>query len=152
MSCVYRIYSEAGEPLYVGTTRRKWWVRVAEQAGKHPEIAATAGRVDVTYHATPESAFQVEKAEIERLLPKINTRSAWHESKDYKGGELMRMVLDVVVAQGEATTSSVREALPDVRPGSVATTLMRLRNSGAVEVVGTVNGLGRPQFIVRAAA
>lgn len=156
MHCVYRIFSEAGSPLYVGTTSRQWWVRVAEQATTHDEIANTASRVDVTYHATRESAFEVEQAEIKRLAPRINIRSLWHENRQYSPGELTDVVLGVIQAKGETTSADVIASIPDVSPSSVRTVMMRLRQSGQVETVRmeTKYGAGvggRPMHVVRVA-
>lgn len=148
---VYRIFSEAGTPLYVGMTSRQWWVRVAEQASNHPQIANTAGRVEVTHHATRLAAAEVECAEIKRLRPRINTRSNWHESRDFTGGELKDLVLAAVRDIGSATSAMVAEHLPHVEPSSIRTTMMRLRQSGEVRVVEVARGTnGRPMYVVAA--
>lgn len=146
---VYRIFSEAGAPLYVGTTSRDWWVRVAEQAAQHPEIANTAGRVEVTHHATREAAFEVESAEIKRLAPRINTRCKFHESRAFTGGDLTRLIVETIKDLGTATSAGLIAHLPQVGASSVRTTVMRLRRAGTVETVCMARASsGRPMHVV----
>lgn len=149
---VYRIYSEAGAPLYVGTTDRRWWVRVAEQANMHPEIANTAGRVEVTHHATREAAFEVETAEIKRLAPKINTRCQWHESRAFKSGELIALVKSALAEIGEGSSREIAEHM-GVPTSTVSPIVHRLRTRGVAETVRVVHdgsaGDGQPRHVVR---
>ena len=72
---IYRLYDEAGDLLYIGTTRR-WLVDRLTQHRRTqpwwPEVAS----VSLERQRTPWDALDVERAAIKAERPRYNKRSA----------------------------------------------------------------------------
>jgi hypothetical protein len=150
MFAVYRVYGQADQCLYVGSTQSPW-VRM-RQHNKRPELAAGfIQRVELTWHGSLALALAVERSEIERLQPTLNEKGKV-PIKRAASGSLKHAVMVALADIGQPSTSvevSHHMGLGSAS-SSVSTILTRLAKVGVVRNVGIkpdTGGCGRPQFI-----